>query len=193
MFLGEGEPERHRRRSGGRSRRAAFSEDDVPSNAGAPAGPRDKSTAHGEEGPASEEWADPRIVAGRQVLVVDDDSAMRDLLIHMLQGAGARVTAVGEPSQALAAIATGSFDLAMFDILMPEMSGTDLYDRALNLTSALKERVVFVTGCRLDGRLNDRIASRGGRLLRKPFVVDELLKAAAAALHVERQASSERP
>jgi len=190
MLLGEGALERRRQRSGGRSsgrsRRAAFSEDAVPSDAGAPAEPQDGPTSRYEESPAARKWPDPRIVAGRQVLVVDDDSAMRELLIRMLQAAGACVTAVGEPSQALAEIATGSFDLAMFDILMPEMSGTDLYDRALNLTSALKERVVFVTGCRLDGRLNDRIASRGGKLLRKPFVADELLKVASAALYVKR-------
>lgn len=162
---------RARTRSAGRSRTAAFEDSEVPSPDAEP--PEDR--------------ADPRVIAGRQILVVDDDAGIRDLLVRMLQGAGARVKAIGEPRQALAEIESESYDLAMFDILMPDISGTELYDHAVNMTPTLRERVLFVTGCKLDERLNDRIAARGGRLLRKPFRTDELLRAAAMTLRAERQ------
>jgi twitching motility protein PilT len=163
-----------------RSRTAAFSDAKVPSPKG------DDASQLDIESPS--ESADPRIVAGREILVVDDDAEIRELLVRMLQGAGARVKAVAEPSRALAEIESGSYDLAMFDILMPDVSGMELYDQAVIVAPALRERVLFVTGCNPDGRLNDRIAARGGRLLRKPFVAEDLLKAAASTLSAERRA-----
>ncbi len=125
---------------------------------------------------------DPRLIGGRSVLVVDDDEAVRKLLVRMLRRAGARVKAVAEPREALSAIEAGAFDLAMFDILMPDISGTELYDRAVDISPALRDHILFVTGHAGDANFGERIARRGGRILRKPFGVDELLRAAAATL-----------
>ena len=161
------------------SKTAAFAQADAE--------PPAYATADRAAGPA-DQGADAPLVAGRKVLVVDDDAQMRDMLVQMLGRAGARVEAVGEPRQALARIESGAYDLAMFDILMPEVSGMELYDQVIGVAPSLKERVVFVTACNPDVRLQDRIATRGGRLLRKPFVVDELLKAAAAAIRAENPA-----
>jgi twitching motility protein PilT len=160
-----------------RSRTAAFADREVPS-------PDAGEVSEVDTEPPGDA-VDPGVVAGRQILVVDDDAEVRDLLVRMLQAAGARVKAVEEPLRALAEIESGSYDLATFDILMPDISGMELYDQAVRVAPALRERVLFVTGCNLDGGLNDRIAARGGRLIRKPFVANELLKAAASTLRAE--------
>jgi len=126
--------------------------------------------------------ADPNIVAGRRVLVVDDDDEVRNLLERMLRKAGARVTAVARPNEALDAISCGDYDMGIFDIMMPDVSGIELYDRAAETDPRLSEKVVFVTACNPDGQLTRRIAARGGMLVRKPFGIDDVLKGAAVAL-----------
>jgi twitching motility protein PilT len=162
-----------------RSRTAAFDDSEVS--------PLERSSQPSAEPPKG--TVDPQVVAGRRILVVDDDKQIRDLLVRMLERAGAQVEAVGEGRRALTEIESGKYDLATFDILMPDISGLELYDQAVDLVPELRERVLFITGQNTEGTLRDRIASRGGRLLRKPFVAADLLKAAASTLRTESRAS----
>ena len=72
--------------------------------------------------------------------------------------------------------------MGIFDIMMPDVSGLELYDRAAEVDPRLSEKVVFVTARGPDERLTRRIAERGGMLVRKPFGMDDVLKGAAVAL-----------
>ena len=159
---------------GQRGLRAAFSSDTT----GIP--------ADDENGEDQEQSAllDPRIMSGRRILVVDDDAAVREVMERMLREMGAQVTAVARPSTALSELGSGAYDLAFFDILMPEFSGIELYDRVTERLPILSERILFVTAHNPDRRLTDRIAARGGKLILKPFGVPDMLKAAAFALGV---------
>ena len=60
------------------------------------------------------------------VLIADDDDISRDLLEHMLLGAGYDVHAVENGAQALEAIREQNFRLVISDWDMPEMNGVDL-------------------------------------------------------------------
>lgn len=60
------------------------------------------------------------------VLIADDDEISRDLLEHMLLGAGYEVHAVENGAQALEAIREQNFRLVISDWDMPEMNGVDL-------------------------------------------------------------------
>jgi CheY-like chemotaxis protein len=170
------------------SRTAAFSGPGGKSPAEAPdSGPPAATPVAAQAGEpgraaAASDEADPRLVAGRSILVVDDDGAVRDLLAKILRGAGARVKTVAEAREAIEEIGSNAYDVAMFDILMPEVSGVELYDRAVNARPALRDRILFVTGCNVNGRLAERIAARGARLVGKPFEAGEIIAAAASLL-----------
>jgi two-component system phosphate regulon response regulator OmpR len=59
------------------------------------------------------------------ILVVDDDSRIRDLLARYLQDHGFRVTAAIDAETARATMRSLSFDLLILDVMMPRESGID--------------------------------------------------------------------
>ena len=67
------------------------------------------------------------------LLVVDDDSRLRDLLRRYLSDSGFRVTGAADAAEARAQLASFAFDLVVLDVMMPGESG-------LVLTRALRDR-----------------------------------------------------
>jgi len=63
-----------------------------------------------------------------KVLIVDDESALRQTLARILQRSGCEVTTAESGEQALAFLETTAFDLVYLDIRMPKMSGLDAID-----------------------------------------------------------------
>lgn len=60
------------------------------------------------------------------VLVVDDDAAIRRLIVRILEGAGYRVAEVGNGEQARDSLRADTFDAVLIDARMPGESGVDL-------------------------------------------------------------------
>jgi CheY-like chemotaxis protein/anti-sigma regulatory factor (Ser/Thr protein kinase) len=89
-------------------------------------------------------------LAGRRVLVVDDNATNRQILRHQLGYWGLRVTAVESGPRGLAvlqqaAAAGAAYDLAILDMKMPEMDGLALA-RAIKQEGALAGvRLVLLT------------------------------------------------
>jgi DNA-binding NtrC family response regulator len=64
-----------------------------------------------------------------RLLIVDDDEELRDALARRLARAGLPVTTAESGEEALAKIGRAGFDLALFDLHLPGMSGLDLLAR----------------------------------------------------------------
>ena len=62
----------------------------------------------------------------RRILVVDDDAGIRELARDILSGAGYDVQTAESGLDALEAALTGSFDLMLLDVNMPEMDGWEV-------------------------------------------------------------------
>jgi two-component system response regulator AtoC len=75
-----------------------------------------------------------------QVLVVDDEPAIRQMLTLMLVRAGYEVEAAASAEEASARLAKGEFDVALCDIKLPGMDGIELLRR----TRASGSDVVFI-------------------------------------------------
>ena len=60
------------------------------------------------------------------ILVVDDDTRLRQLLKRYLSDQGFRVTTAGDAAEARRKMASFAFDLLVLDIMMPGESGLDL-------------------------------------------------------------------
>jgi PAS domain S-box-containing protein len=112
--------------------------------------------------------------ANETVLVVEDDPSMRRMTERILARVGYEV--VGSPSgkEALRQLEArgGDIDLLLTDVVMPEMSGTELASRAGALYPGL--RILLMSGY-VDrpgvGPLQD-----GAVLLEKPFRAEDLLE-----------------
>jgi pilus assembly protein CpaE len=61
-----------------------------------------------------------------RILIVDDDPISLQLVSSLLMGHGFKVTTAQHPKEGLSILADQSFDLAILDVLMPEMDGYEL-------------------------------------------------------------------
>ena len=86
-----------------------------------------------------------RVEAGRRVLVVDDDDAVRQVTAALLEDAGcAVVQASGGPAALELLPQSGAFDLMVVDFAMPGMNGVEVARAAASLHPEMP--VLFVTG-----------------------------------------------
>ena len=63
---------------------------------------------------------------GQTILVVDDEEAITRTLKGVLEDEGYRTVLLGDGSQVLAALAEHKPDLVILDLMLPDVSGTDL-------------------------------------------------------------------
>jgi DNA-binding NtrC family response regulator len=114
------------------------------------------------------------------ILVVEDDAAMRDLLVEELADAGFEVKAAPAASNGLELARSDRFDLIITDLRMPEMDGFDLIRGVMALPEP--PHVVMVTAF---GSIETAIrAVKLGAYdyITKPFEIEELLLIAGKAL-----------
>ena len=107
------------------------------------------------------------------ILVVDDDTRIRTLLVSYLQGNGYRVSAAANAAEARQALAGLAFDVVVLDVMMPGENGFDL---AASLRKAGNSVPLLMLSARAEA--SDRIqglASGSDDYLVKPFEPEELL------------------
>ena len=79
-----------------------------------------------------------------RILLAEDDDSMREYLARALERTGYQVTAVESGIVALEHLKKQGFDLLLTDIVMPELDGIELAQRASTLYPGM--RVMFITG-----------------------------------------------
>ena len=108
-------------------------------------------------------------LAGRKVLVVDDEPTIRDLSIRALQEV-CDVTAVESADEAWQELREGNFDLVVTDLRMPgALDGMGLYRWALEERPGLASRFVFTTADTASRSAMDFLMMAGRPFLQKPF------------------------
>ena len=127
--------------------------------------------------------AAPEVLGGsEQVLLVEDDDAVRASTAAVLTRAGYRVTAVGSASKALALFDSADKlpDLLLTDVVMPDISGPVLAERATRLFPELQ--VLYMSGYADDDLLMKGLERHALNFVAKPFTSAELLRAIRRAL-----------
>jgi DNA-binding NtrC family response regulator len=108
------------------------------------------------------------------VLLVEDEQAVRELVRTILERAGYRVIEAAVPGDAVALFdAIESVDLLLTDVVMPGMSGFDLFHLLVERRPSL--RVLFISGYTDYALFDPTIADRGAAFLEKPFSAEALL------------------
>ncbi len=118
--------------------------------------------------------ADP-LLAGKAVLVADDEEIIRETIRDILTRVGCEVDTARDGDQAVAMINQRRYDLVLSDIKMPGKSGYEVFAAAKNARSDCP--VIFMTGFGYDPNHSIIKARREGlsAVLFKPFKVDEFL------------------
>jgi CheY-like chemotaxis protein len=116
----------------------------------------------------------PASLKKAQLLVVDDDKAMREVLSRTLSYMGYDVTLAGYGLEAATFFFTGAYDLVMTDFRMPLMNG-------LELSRLVKEQspttpVIVITGLSEDGHLEMLHTKHVDAIIPKPFKLEEIEK-----------------
>lgn len=107
-----------------------------------------------------------------KILLAEDDDVMRSYLTRALERSGYGVSAVDRGTAALALLEGERFDLLLTDIVMPEMDGIELAQRAGDLAPDM--RVMFITGFAAVTLKAGKTMPQA-RVLSKPFHLRELV------------------
>jgi two-component system cell cycle response regulator CpdR len=107
-----------------------------------------------------------------RILLAEDDDSMRVYLARALERVGYHVTAVDRGTAAVPLLENETFDLLLTDIVMPEMDGIELAQRAGAIAPQM--RVMFITGFAAVA-LRTGAAQPQARVLSKPFHLRELV------------------
>ena len=106
--------------------------------------------------------------AQEYVLIVEDETEVRDSLRDLLEDEGYRVACAANGQEALAQLAKEPPCVVILDLLMPLMSGNQVYD-AMQADPALAEVPVII--CTSDPSR----APSGTLIVKKPVNLDRLL------------------
>ncbi len=117
-----------------------------------------------------------------RLLVIDDEPALRDAIVMVLQAAGHAAHAVATGEDGLLAHAASPFDALVVDITLPGLSGIDVVRRIRKTSPDVP--VVFITAHSSIASAVEAIRAGGFDYLPKPFDNDELvLKVDRAIAH----------
>ncbi|MET0157621.1 MAG: response regulator transcription factor [Methyloceanibacter sp.] len=106
------------------------------------------------------------------ILVVDDDSRIRDLLARYLQDHGFRVTTAIDAASARATMRSLSFDLLILDVMMPQESGIEF---ARSLQNQSRVPILMLTARAEPEQRIEGLETGVDDYLAKPFEPRELL------------------
>jgi CheY-like chemotaxis protein len=111
-----------------------------------------------------------RMMLSTHILVVDDDSAIRTLVIDVLMEEGFQVSSASNGVEALRAVAMGSPDVIVLDLQMPVLDGWGTFRRLRSTGCDTPVLLVSAHGVNAAQRELD-----ADDALAKPFDIAELL------------------
>ncbi|MDF7798931.1 PAS domain S-box protein [Pontiellaceae bacterium B1224] len=111
---------------------------------------------------------------GEAVLVVEDDTVLRDLTNRMLRDAGYAVTAVANVKEANAAMKNTVFSLLLVDMVLPDGSGLELVNSARSAGGEFA--VLLCSGYPQEFEVHEAMNINGFRYLEKPIGSMQLLQ-----------------
>ncbi|HEX4439786.1 MAG TPA: PAS domain S-box protein [Thermoanaerobaculia bacterium] len=126
---------------------------------------------------SSDRREEPEPARGTEtILLVEDESAVRDLTRRCLESSGYTVLPAGSAEEALDALSRyrGSLDLLVTDVIMPGASGPELSRRLISDRPDL--RVLFVSGYTDETIASQRLLASGASFLQKPFTPEALAR-----------------
>jgi DNA-binding NtrC family response regulator len=109
----------------------------------------------------------------RRVLIVDDDRPVAAAIALELAAHDVVVAESGREALEILRRDRG-FDVILCDVMMPEVSGMDVYEGLRHIDPVLLRRMVMMTGGAFSQRARDWMASVDAPVVEKPFEPGQL-------------------
>ena len=107
-----------------------------------------------------------------RILIVEDEPDIRFMMRVILESAGHEVTEARGGVAGLTSVKLAPPDLVITDVMMPTMSGLEFIERLRSDPNSAAIPILVVSG-------NSELPAAANARLRKPFLAQELLSAAA--------------
>jgi PAS domain S-box-containing protein len=144
------------------------------------------SMALAEAAPAHEPPKAKVLASRHRLLIVDDEALIGDLLRRVLNRDFEVEVLVSGREAVERLTQTSAPDVVLCDVMMPGLSGVDVYHAVVARHASLGSRFVFMTGGSIHDDLSAFLASSGRPCVEKPFDLAHLVRTVSA---VARQAT----
>jgi putative nucleotidyltransferase with HDIG domain len=122
----------------------------------------------------------PKPGGGAKVLVVDDETTIRELLSHFLTARGYRCGLADSAEAALREMAQGEYDLVISDIRMPQVTGLQLLEQLQSTYPAVP--VILITAVADLDTAVDAMKQGAADYITKPFDLSKVVTSVRNAL-----------
>jgi CheY-like chemotaxis protein len=109
-----------------------------------------------------------------KLLVVEDDEDSRETIKFMLESLGYEVVAFASGPKTLEQVDTLNFDLALLDIMMPNMNGYELMAELKKIEKFASKPYIFVTAKDADSEVLEGYQEGADYYITKPFTSKQL-------------------
>lgn len=121
----------------------------------------------------------------KRILIVDDDSAIRALLMTILRRRGLSVDTARNGLEATERCSRCSYSLILLDLMMPVMNGYQFLETLRGLGTRERPLVIVLTAGGMPQHLDSTLVAG---TVRKPFDIEMLVDTVTACLnHLEEQ------
>ncbi|MEY3278755.1 MAG: hypothetical protein RLZZ426_1241 [Actinomycetota bacterium] len=130
-------------------------------------------------------------MAKAKILVIDDESGVRELLCDALRLSDYDVSSAVDGADALSVIQNQSFDLLIVDVNMPRLDGYQLTRKLRD--GGNQTPVIYVTARDEKRDISEGLRSGADDYITKPFGLEELTLRVAAVLRRTKPAETVKP
>jgi DNA-binding NtrC family response regulator len=109
-----------------------------------------------------------------RILVVDDDENIRKVVVAILQDQGYTVDSVGTAKKGIEASKRKFYNMALIDIRLPDMEGTELLTQLKDTTPRMRK--IIITGYPTLQNAIEAVNRRADAYIMKPFDVKRVLE-----------------
>ncbi len=113
----------------------------------------------------------------KKVLIVEDEQFISELYVQSLTRAGYEVEVIGDGLEALAAAQTNAYDIILLDIMLPNLTGTEILKKLRDKQESpnFTAKIIITTNLEMDEQLRTAIESQADGYLVKAEVTPKEL------------------
>ena len=115
-------------------------------------------------------------MAEERILVVDDDTSIREMFQSILEEEGFQVGTASTAAETLQLIKEEKYDVAILDVLLPDTNGMLLFNQIKKIRPRLAKKVIFVSGVGIGVPVVQHLKKLGTAFLSKPVDVSSLIQ-----------------
>jgi CheY-like chemotaxis protein len=120
-----------------------------------------------------------------RVLIIDDEAALGEMLRRFFSDEF-DVTVTTRPSDAVKWLSSDRwYDVVLCDVMMPGMTGLEVYERVREVRPDLADRIVFMTGGIVQAELQAALDRLPNLVLQKPFDLASLRELIGRRVRIE--------